>query len=206
MSTIHRSTVEGSYSRQTRPQGSGRDGAPLGRLELRRSFALLVGNTAFGGTFTSRLVDEIREKRGWSYGVSSSIFAGRTSGTLMMRFFPENRDLAPAIELVEKLFSSTAFGGLSADEVDAARKYLIRQYPFRIETVRKRADELVAELVFGRPAGVMSRFVELVSSQDGQAVNQSRAPLQAGRPFYGSCRDGGGNQAGSGRAGRCRFR
>jgi len=136
-------------------------------------FALLVGNTAFGGTFTSRLVDEIREKRGWSYGVSSSIFAGRTSGTLMMRFFPENRDLAPAIELVEKLFSSTAFGGLSADEVDAARKYLIRQYPFRIETVRKRADELVADLVFGRPAGVMSRFVELVSSQDGQAVNQS---------------------------------
>lgn len=136
-------------------------------------FALLVGNTAFGGTFTSRLVDEVREKRGWSYGVSSSIFAGRTSGTLMMRFFPENRDLAPAIELVGNLFRMTASSGLSSEEVEAARKYLIRQYPFRIETVRKRADELVADLVFCRPSGVMSRFVELVSNQDRDSVNLS---------------------------------
>ena len=36
---------------------------------------LMVGNTIFGGTFTARLSHEIREKRGWSYGVSSSVAA-----------------------------------------------------------------------------------------------------------------------------------
>src|SRR5690606_26198681 len=35
--------------------------------------ALLVGNTIFGGTFTARLTEEVRSKRGWSYGAYSSL-------------------------------------------------------------------------------------------------------------------------------------
>jgi zinc protease len=34
--------------------------------------ALSVGSAVFGGTFTSRLMSEVRVKRGWSYGASSS--------------------------------------------------------------------------------------------------------------------------------------
>ena len=134
-------------------------------------FGVLVGNTAFGGNYTSRLVMEIREKRGWSYGVSSGISAGRDGGTLTMRFFPENRDLAPAFAMATSLFSECASDGLLAREVEAARNNLVRQYPFRIETVRKRADEEVADLVFRRPPGMMARFVELVSAQDTDTVN-----------------------------------
>lgn len=138
-------------------------------------FGILVGNTAFGGTFTSRLVNEIREKRGWSYGVSSSILAGRDAGTLMMRFFPENRDVAKAVELASNMFSDCARSGLAPTEVEAAVKYLVRQYPFRIETVKKRADEILSDLVFNRPTGMMSRFVEMVSHETVQSVNQALA-------------------------------
>lgn len=136
-------------------------------------FGILVGNTAFGGNFTSRLVTEIREKRGWSYGVSSGISAGRDSGTLTMRFFPETRDVAPAVELAGRLFSECAAGGLREDEVESAVNNLVRQYPFRIETVRKRADEEVADLIFRRPAGLSSRFVEKVSAQTPASVNHA---------------------------------
>jgi zinc protease len=134
-------------------------------------FGLLVGNTAFGGTFTSRLVDEIREKRGWSYGVSSSISAGRDTGTLIMRFFPENRDVARAVELAARLFGECSKDGLTPSEVDAAVKNVVRQYPFRVETVKKRADEAVADLVFARPSGIISMLVKLVSSQTTESVN-----------------------------------
>ncbi len=138
-------------------------------------FGVLVGNTAFGGNFTSRLVMEIREKRGWSYGVSSGISAGRDGGTFTMRFFPENGDAAAAVALAAQLFSECASGGLSDVEVDSARSNLVRQYPFRIETVRKRADEEVADLIFRRPPGMMARFVELVSSQTAGTVNSALA-------------------------------
>src|SRR5690606_12603819 len=35
--------------------------------------ALHVANTIFGGTFTARLTQEVRAKRGWSYGAYSSL-------------------------------------------------------------------------------------------------------------------------------------
>lgn len=136
-------------------------------------FGVLLGNTAFGGNFTSRLVAEIREKRGWSYGVSSGISAGRDGGTLTMRFFPENRDVASAVDLAARLFAECASGGLEPNEVESARKNLVRQYPFRVETVKKRADEEVADLIFRRPPGMMASFVELVSAQTTATVNDA---------------------------------
>ena len=138
-------------------------------------FGLLVGNTAFGGTFTSRLVDEIREKRGWSYGVSSSILAGRDNGTLLMRFFTENKDTLPAIELASKMFEDCARDGLTGQEVESAVRYLVNQYPFRVETVKKRADEQVVDLVFDRQPQMMMDFVDHVSRQTVDTVNQALA-------------------------------
>jgi zinc protease len=133
-------------------------------------FPLLVGNTAMGGTFTSRLVREIREVRGWSYGVSSSITAGRDFGTLVVHFFPNTRDTVPAIRLALDMLRDAAANGLPEDEVAFARDHLANQFPFRVETSRKRADEVLADLLYDRPEGFLEGYIPSVKAQDAAAV------------------------------------
>lgn len=138
-------------------------------------FGLLVGNTAFGGTFTARLMREIREKRGWSYGASSAITAGREFGTQAIRFFPATRDTVPAIEVTLGLLRDVIAKGLEPAEVDFARNHIANQFPFRIETARKRADEVLANVIFDRPADFVETFVQNVKRQDRASVNRAIA-------------------------------
>lgn len=136
-------------------------------------FPLLVGNTAFGGTFTARLMREIREKRGWSYGAYSTISAGKRSGTHAIRFYPASKDTVPAILLTLDLLREITTEGLSNEEVTFAKDYLANHFPFRIETAKKRADEQLADEIFGRPANYISKFVEKVRKQTTKSVNQA---------------------------------
>jgi len=156
-------------------------------------FPLLVGNTAMGGTFTSRLVREIREVRGWSYGVSSSITAGRDFGTLVVAFFPGVKDTIPAIRLALDLLGDAAANGLPEEEVAFARDHLANQFPFRVETARKRADEVLADLLYERPAGFLSGYVASVKSQDAAAVSAALRrqyhPGQAAIVVVGTAKD-----------------
>jgi len=138
-------------------------------------FPVLVGNTAFGGTFTSRLMQEIREKRGWSYGVSSQVTGGREFGTLAIRFFPASRDTPAAIALARDLIRAVASEGLREDEVAFARNHLAHQFPFRIETAAKRADEILATLIYGRPPDFLDSYVRRVQEQTTDAVNRAMA-------------------------------
>ena len=135
--------------------------------------ALSVGNTAFGGTFTSRLTREIREKRGWSYGAGSMITSGRTFGTLAIRFFPSVKDTAPAVALALDLMRDAATKGLHDDEVAFARNHMANQFPFRFETERKRSEEILANEVFGRPEDFLDRFVERVRAETPASVNRA---------------------------------
>ena len=49
---------------------------------------LVVGNAVFGGTFTSRLMKEIRSKRGWSYGASARAGIERQRQSWVLWTFP----------------------------------------------------------------------------------------------------------------------
>jgi len=138
-------------------------------------FPLLVGNTAFGGTFTSRLMQEIREKRGWSYGASSFITAGREFGTLAIRFFPANKDTVPAIRLTLDLLNDLVDKGLTDEETGYARNHIANQFPFRLETARKRAAEQLADEIYGRPDGYIRDYVATVRKQTTKGINAALA-------------------------------
>ncbi len=62
-------------------------------------YPLVVANTAFGGTFTARLMREVRSKRGWSYGASSRIGQDRQRDAWYMWTFPGVRDAVACAEL-----------------------------------------------------------------------------------------------------------
>ena len=58
---------------------------------------LVVANAVFGGTFTSRLMREVRSKRGWSYGASARTAIDRHRQAWIMWTFPAAEDAAPCL-------------------------------------------------------------------------------------------------------------
>ena len=108
-------------------------------------------NTAFGGTFTARLMQEIRVERGWSYGAYSRLGADRDAGSFHMWLFPEIDDALPAIRRTVELYEALAREGLTDAEVGFARDYLVGSFAFINETPGRLADELVRLEVLGLP-------------------------------------------------------
>ncbi|HRI71896.1 MAG TPA: pitrilysin family protein, partial [Polyangium sp.] len=78
---------------------------------------LLVANTVFGGTFTSRLMHEIRSKRGFSYGTSSRLGVDRQRDAFLMWAAPKATDAPTCLALMLDLFHDLREKGITADEL-----------------------------------------------------------------------------------------
>ena len=111
---------------------------------------LEVAMTAFGGTFTARLMTEVRVKRGWSYGARAYLSRGR-AGAFSMHVFPSAAQTPDTIALVHQLFTELCDGGLSDDEVAFAQRYLERGFAFEIDTPERRLHVRLSTLLAGLP-------------------------------------------------------
>lgn len=121
-----------------------------------------VAATGFGGTFTSVLVREIREKRGWSYGVGAGLVPGSVTGVFQARWAPQTADTVASVALTLELLDDFARNGPPEEDLRFAKEYLINQYPFLVETpVRRMEVEMNAHLV-GKPEDYLERYVERV--------------------------------------------
>lgn len=137
------------------------------------ALALGVANTALGGTFTARLMHEIREKRGWSYGASSRVSGDRQAGSFSARYFPAMEDTPAALALGRELIEVFAEGGITADELAFSQSYLVNAFPFQVETAAKRLGTLLEAELVGRPADwvdTYERRVEAIALEEANAA------------------------------------
>ncbi|MCA9524511.1 MAG: insulinase family protein, partial [Myxococcales bacterium] len=140
------------------------------RATSRHFFPLEIANTIFGGTFTARLIQEIREKRGWSYGAYSYNQVGRTIGRYFFRFYPANKDCIPALKLGLTLFETLVADGLSDQEVAFAKSYIKNSFPFRIETAQKQLAEALRLELLGLPVDYLEHYLERISRTSSAEV------------------------------------
>ena len=142
--------------------------------------ALIVANTAFGGTFTARLMNEIRSKRGWSYGASSRLSLDRHREGYSMWTAPGEADAAPCLSLQLTMFEELLAEGLTADEVEFAKTYLSRSHVFEIDTAEKRAHRELDAGVLSLPAGYHAGYLERIAAVTVDSANAAlRARLSA---------------------------
>jgi zinc protease len=125
---------------------------------------LIVGNTGFGGLFSSRLNDEVRSKRGLSYGASSSFTLSRGRDLWAMHTFPSATDARRCIELQLELYDRWIERGLRAQELTACKRYLQKSHAFEIDTAAKRLDQKLDIELFGWPRNHHSGFVDAVAA------------------------------------------
>lgn len=123
-------------------------------------FALSVANTAFGGTFTARLMQEVRVKRGWSYGAYSSLPYDRRRQAFSMWTFPKAADAAACLALELDMLEKLRAKGLSKAELAWSKRYLVRSHAFAIDTAAKRVGLKLDTALYDLPAGYYDNYTE----------------------------------------------
>jgi len=137
--------------------------------------ALAVANTAFGGTFTARLMQEVRVKRGWSYGAYSSLPIDRRRQAFSMWTFPKASDTAGCIKLELEMLEAFRKTGLKKSELSWAKQYMIRSHAFAIDTAAKRVGMKLDSNLYELPAGYYENYTEALRGVTLEQANRAVA-------------------------------
>lgn len=106
--------------------------------------AAFVLNTVFGGGgFEARLMREVREKRGLTYGIYSYLVPKDYANLYLGQFSSANDRIADAIEVVKAEWAQMAEQGITQEELDEVVTYLTGAYPLRFDGNGRIANILV---------------------------------------------------------------
>lgn len=122
-------------------------------------YPVTLANYSFGGhSFQARLMQEIRVKRGWTYGVTNSFRYGRQPKHYAIHVFPKTKDTAPAIELAAQMLDDWTKNGITPEEFEFAKSSLVNNAPFNYDTSKKRLENATSEYIMNFPHGFFREF------------------------------------------------
>jgi zinc protease len=118
-------------------------GAGIARNDPDFMAAYIVNHILGGGSFSSRLYREVREKRGLAYGVFDSLIWLNHAAVLIGGTGTRAEATGEAIQVIEDQFRLMAKEGPTAEEVDKAKTYLKGSFALGLDTSSKIANQLV---------------------------------------------------------------
>lgn len=109
----------------------------LGSLGFSRQhpdrYALGVLNVILGGNMSSRLFNEVREKRGLAYSIGSGVKLLKDTGAFIIRGGVHNEKVVEAVDVILSELAKVSEKGITADELKRAKDYLIGQTLLSLE-------------------------------------------------------------------------
>ncbi|MEA3419336.1 MAG: pitrilysin family protein [Campylobacterota bacterium] len=130
-------------------------GAPfnLKYNDPRQYVAKVAGYILGGSGFGSRLMEEIRVKRGLAYSAYGHFVNNRTTAYFTGYLQTKLENEKEAKDLVQSLIEAFVKEGVTQKELDAAKEFLIGSEPLRSETLSQRLDRAFGEYYYDRPLG-----------------------------------------------------
>jgi zinc protease len=135
--------------------------------------AMVMDYVLGGGAFGSRLMEEMREKRGLTYGVSTYLASGDLGGLYLGSFSSSNDRVAAALDLLRAEWRRMAEGGASPAEIERAKRFLTGDFSLRFQGNQAIAAQLLALQLGGHaPDYVNTRNarVEAITADEVAAV------------------------------------
>lgn len=133
-------------------------------------FAAAVLNQVLGGgSFESRLMTEVREKRGLTYGVYSYLVPKDFAEVYMGSVSSSNDRIAEAVDVIRDEWRKAATEGVSQGELDDAKTYMTGAYPLRFDGNGPIAQIMVGMQMLGLPIDYIptrNERVEAVTLED----------------------------------------
>ena len=145
---LQRSPIEPLSSREIQiPFDSQQAHIAMGMTAMTRNspdyFPLIIGNYILGGGgFVSRLMSEVREKRGLAYSVFSYFAPGKDTGIFQAGLQTKSDQAALALEVMSSTMANFITSGATTSELQAAKANLINGFPLRIDNNRKLLDNV----------------------------------------------------------------
>jgi len=153
-------------------------GAPGIRRNDPDYFPIFVGNHVLGGGgFTSRITEEVRQKRGLAYSAYSYFSPMLREGLFVVGMQTQASQAGAALEVVRNTLAGFITEGPSAKELAAAKKNIIGGFPLRIDSNRKIHEYLALIGFYRLPLKYLDEFtgnVERVTSEQIRAAFQRR--------------------------------
>lgn len=156
--------------------GAAQSSFRIGSIGVPRStkdyFALTVMNTILGGTFTSRLMQNLRETHGYTYGARSRFDMRRSAGpfTASAEVVAAKTDSA-LIEFMKELNSIR--DTVPSVELNKAKRFLQLSLPGDFETTQQIANQLIPVVLYGLPLDYYNNYVtsiDRITQADVQRV------------------------------------
>jgi predicted Zn-dependent peptidase len=138
-------------------------GPGLSRHDDRR-FALRVLDTIFGGTSSSRLFQEIRERRGLAYAVYSFTSAYQDTGQVGLYVGTRPDNVAAALSTLGAELSRLREEPATAEELTRAKENLKGRVVLSLESTGARMNRLGSEILAGAPLLSLDEVVERIEA------------------------------------------
>jgi zinc protease len=121
-------------------------------------FPLLVMNTILGGSFTSRLNQNLRERNGYTYGAGSGFDFRMSAGPFRASAAVQTDVTDKALtEFIKEL--NAIREPVSDEELTRAKNYIALLYPNNFETISDAAGQLAELVVYGLPDESFNTYV-----------------------------------------------
>jgi zinc protease len=128
----------------------------------------LLGGAGFG----SRLMEEIRVKRGLTYGVYASLRLTKTASYLSGFMQTKLSTQDEAIELIQNVVDTFVKDGITQKELDDTKKFLLGSEPLRTETLSQRLNRAYNDYYYGRPLDFSKEQLKKIESVTLDEVNK----------------------------------
>jgi zinc protease len=136
-------------------------------------YALTVMNYILGGGgFASRLVEEIRNKRGLAYSVTSFFDPGKYPGSFQIALQTKNSSARETISLALQQMERIRKEQVSEKELEGAKKYLMGSFPLRLDTQGKLANFLTQMEYYGLGLDYPEKYPSFIRSVTREEVNR----------------------------------
>jgi zinc protease len=135
--------------------------------------AFILNEVIGGGRFTARLMTEVREKRGLTYGIGTYIVNMDHADMILGQFSASNDKVAEAIKVVQSEWGRIVTDGVAPEELEATKTYLTGSYPLRFDGNGPIASILVGMQMDGMPMDYVTTRnarIEAVTMEDIRRV------------------------------------
>ncbi len=126
--------------------------------------AITVMNTILGGSFTSRINKNLREKNGYTYGARSSFNWKKYQGDFSVETDVRNDITSNAVNEIIKELVNISEANVTQEELQTAQNYITGNFPMQLETPTAVASKLLNLELYGVDKDFYNKYISEINS------------------------------------------
>jgi zinc protease len=129
------------------------------------------------GDFDSRLMEEIRIKRGLAYAINTRLISDSVAPLVLGEMSTKNENMGPALDVVREVFAGIARDGPDKVQFETAKRYLTGSFLLDFDSTAKMADSLLTLWLHGKTPDYLTTRNKLIAAVGLDDVRRVAANL-----------------------------